>query len=184
MVVTDFKTLWVWEWVRSLRRNSKLLLLRGNGLAHVCTLATTWHTWKPWRGWEMAKQLISSGTFWGWGRFCFHLLFLPPSPLSFVKITHLEVARRFLCLLHIFLTQCQKHGRVFFCCSLFVYINSLLELQPSPSLPAEVMAWVGSLSQEKGVSDTAGFISCLSNKIFSELNQKTCTIELRVKLFL
>lgn len=27
----------------------------------------------------------------------------------------------------------------FFCCSLFVYINSLLELQPSPSLPTEVM---------------------------------------------
>lgn len=38
--------------------------------------------------------------------------------------------------------------------------------------------------RRRGVSDAAGFVSCFLNKIFSELNQKTCTVELWVKLFL
>lgn len=160
-------------------------------------MCTTQYTWKPWRGWEMAEQLIGSGTFWGGRRFCCCCCSSSCSSSSFSfsssSFCKSNTSGSGKAVFYAtFLAWRQKHKWVF-CCWFFLgggcffNMNFFLELQPSTSLPRGdgVEEWGKRGKRRVGSKWYCWvFFSCLSNKVFSELNQKTCTVELWVKLFL
>lgn len=105
-------------------------------------------------------------------------LLLPPAP-SFVKITQEEVLG--LCPVPTAHTSSLMSEAWWVLFVLFCFLHEF----PRVAEWGE-RAKKSRVSERRGrvVSDAAGFGSCLLNKIFSGLIQKTCTVELWVELFL